>query len=188
MGANPAPDPGDRRIDYATGLPGLPAALAVLARSAQQLVASQCIGIINFAALPDPALLRLTTEADRKLRAEITQRLAGALRPQDQLYSAGQWEWLVILADLPSSVPLMLAMMRLDTLFADPLPSLDGGFLTLRVACGGAMCPDDGADPRHLVQSSRIACLTLLGLRNAIGNSLVKSATSNSRLPDTVPP
>ena len=54
----------------------------------------------------------------------------------------------------------MLAMLRLDALFADSFTTFDGSFLTLRVACGGALYPDNGTEPRHLVQSSRIACLT----------------------------
>lgn len=175
-----APRPGDRRIDPATGLPGLAVALADVARLTQQLDAAHCVGIVNFAVLPDPALFRLAPEADHSLRTEITRRLAGALRPQDQLYSAGHWEWLLVLADLPSSVPVMLAMMRLDALFADPLPAKDGGFLTLRVACGGALCPDDGDNPRHLVQSSRIACLTAdrTGSRYAAYDSAMEQTDS----------
>jgi EAL domain-containing protein (putative c-di-GMP-specific phosphodiesterase class I) len=153
------PRPDDRRVDPATRLPGLAVALADIARLTQQLDPEHCVGIINLAVLPDPALFRLAPEADRSLRAEVTRRLADALRPQDRLYAAGHWEWLLVLAALPSSVPLMLAMMRLDALFADSLPTSDGSFLMLRVACGGALCPDDGTDPRHLVQSSRIACL-----------------------------
>jgi diguanylate cyclase len=154
------PRPDDRRVDPATRLPGLAVALADIARLTQQLDPEHCVGIINLAVLPDPALFRLAPEADRSLRAEVTRRLAGALRPQDRLYVAGHWEWLLVLTDLPNSVPLMLAMMRLDALFADSLPTLDGSFLTLRVACGGALCPDNGTEPRHLIQSSRIACLT----------------------------
>lgn len=156
----PATRADDRRVDPATGRPRLAVALTDIARLTQELAAEQCIGIIDLAVLADPALYRLAPEAERSLRAEITRRLAGALRPQDRLYAAGHWEWLLVLAGLPNSVPLMLAMMRLDALFADPLPVSDGSFLTLRVACGGALSPDDGVEPRHLVQSARIACLT----------------------------
>ncbi len=160
MDIDSAARPSDRRIDPATGLPGLAVAQTDIVHLTQQLNPEHCVGIINFAVLPDPCLFRLAPEADRSLRAEVTRRLAGALRPQDRLYAAGHWEWLLVLSDLPSSVPLMLAMMRIDALFADQLPGIDGSLLTLRVACGGALCPDDGVDPRHLVQSSRIACLT----------------------------
>lgn len=151
--------PSDRRLDAATGLPGLPAALADIARQGRQITPQQCVGIISLTILPDTVLLRLTPEAYRNLVMDITQLLAGALRPQDRLYSAGDWEWLLVLAELPSSVPLMLAMMRLDALFADPLATREGGSLMLRTACGGALSPDDGEDPRHLVQSARIASL-----------------------------
>lgn len=152
--------PDDRRVDPVTRLPDLAVALADIARQSQQLSAEHCLGIVNFTVLSDPALLRLTPEVDRHLRAEVTRRLAGALRPRDRLYSASHWEWLLVLAELPSSVPLMLAMLRLDALFADSFTTFDGSFLTLRVACGGALYPDNGTEPRHLVQSSRIACLT----------------------------
>ena len=149
----------ERRVDPVTSLPGFSVALADIAHSARALEASRCLGIIDFTVLPDAALFRLTHEADSHLRADITRRLAGALRPQDRLYSAGHWEWLIVLGDLPSSAPMMMAMVRLDTLFADPIPGFDGNFLSLRIVSGGALCPDDGDNPRHLVQSARIAAL-----------------------------
>lgn len=156
----PAARAGDRRFDPVTGLPRLGVALADIAHLTPHLDPLHCVGITALAVLQDPALLRLTPEAERRLRGEITRRLLAALRPQDRLYAAGHWEWLLVLAGLPDNVPLMQAMMRLDALFADPLPVSDGSFLTLRVACGGALCPENGVDPRHLVQSARIACLT----------------------------
>lgn len=149
----------EQRIDLATGLPRLPAALADIGRQLQTLVPDRCIGIVAFTVLPEPALLRLAPEADHSLRMEITRRLAGVLRPQDSLYSAEHWQWLIVLADLPSSAPLMLAMMKFSTLFDEPLATSDDSLLLLRTACGGALCPDDGREARHLVQSSRIACL-----------------------------
>ena len=149
-----------RVVDHVTGLPRLPAALADIARQAQQLAPRRCIGIISFAILPDPALFRLAPEADRGLRVEITRQLANALRPQDRLYAADHWEWLIILPDLPSGAPLLLGMMKFEALFAHPLPFGVDSFMVLRVVCGGALLPDDGEDPRHLVQSSRIACLS----------------------------
>ncbi len=150
---------GERRIDPATNLSGLAVALADIALSTQHLASARCLGVIDFTVLPDPALFRLTPAATSQLRAEVTRRLSKALRPQDRLYSADSWEWLIVLADLPNSVPLMMAMVRLDTLFADSLPGYDGNYLLLRVACGGALHPDDGREPRHLVQSARIAAL-----------------------------
>jgi EAL domain-containing protein (putative c-di-GMP-specific phosphodiesterase class I) len=104
-------------------------------------------------------LLRLAPEASRDLRLTITRRIESALRPQDRLYTSDHWEWLIVLAHLPNSAPLMLALIRLDALFAEPVRVLDDSMLLLRVACGGALCPDDGAEARHLVQSARIACL-----------------------------
>lgn len=158
----------DQRIDQATALPRLPGALVDIARQMQRLAPERCIGIVAFTVLLDPPLLRLAPEADHKLRMEITRRLAGVLRPQDHLYSADHWEWLIVIADLPSSAPLMLAMMKLSTLFDEPLTASDSR-LMLRTACGGALCPDDGTDPRHLVQSSRIACLA--AVQQGIGHA-----------------
>lgn len=174
MSAQSAAGPEDSRIDPATGLPRLPAALAEIVRQMQQIAPEHCIGILDFAVLPEPALLRLVPEADHRLRAEITARLAGALRPQDSLYALDHWEWLVVIADLPSSAPLLLAMMKLAALFDNPLQTSDESLLLLRVACGGALYPDNGEDARHLVQSSRIACLA--AARSEVGHALYDSA------------
>lgn len=149
-----------RVVDHVTGLPRLPAARVDIAQQAKQLAPRRCIGIISFAILPDPTLFRLAPEADRSLRVEITRQLANALRPQDKLYAADHWEWLIILPDLPSGAPLLLGMMKFEALFAHPLPFGVDSFMVLRVVCGGALLPDDGEDPRHLIQSSRIACLS----------------------------
>lgn len=149
----------ERRVDPVTSLPRLAAALADIARSAHALKDSRCLGVVDFNVLRDAALFRLTHEADTRLRADITRRLMGALRPQDRLYSAGRWEWLIVLEDMPSGAPMTMAMVRLDALFADPLLLFDGNYLSLKISCGGALCPDDGDNPRHLVQSARIAAL-----------------------------
>lgn len=149
-----------RRIDLGTGLPSLPVAWEDITHLAQQLDAAHCLGIIALSVLPDPVLLRLAPEVSRDLRLTITRRIESALRPQDRLYSTDHWEWLIVLPELPSSAPLMLALIKLDALFAEPVHALDDSMLLLRVACGGALCPDDGADARHLVQSARIACLS----------------------------
>jgi len=174
----------DRRLDRSTGLPGLSAALADLTNLARALAPEQHVGIVDFAVLPDPVLFRLAPEGDRGLRMEITRRLTGALRPQDRLYLISHWEWLLVLPDLPSSAPLMLAMMRLDGLFADPLPLIDGRLRTLRIACGGALYPDDGAEPHHLVQSSRIACLTAdrTGVRHAAYDPVMEESDAALQL------
>ena len=152
--------PDDHRVDFGTGLPSLPVAWEEIARLTQHLAADQCLGIVDFVVQPDPVLLRLSPESNRNLRQEITRRLAGVIRLRDSLFSAEHWEWLIVLDALPSSAPLMLAMMKLDALFAEPIPALDGSLLLLQVTCGGALCPEDGTEARHLVQSARIACLS----------------------------
>lgn len=152
--------PDDHRVDFGTGLPSLPVAWEEIARLTQHLAADQCLGIIDLVVQLDPVLLRLSPESNRNLRQEITRRLAGVVRLRDSLFSAEHWEWLIVLDALPSSAPLMLAMMKLDALFAEPIPALDGSLLLLQVTCGGALCPEDGTEARHLVQSARIACLS----------------------------
>jgi EAL domain-containing protein (putative c-di-GMP-specific phosphodiesterase class I) len=149
-----------RRIDLGTGLPNLAVAWEDIARLSQSFDTAHCLGVIDVAILPDPVLLRLSPEASRDLRLEITRRLEAALRPQDRLYALEHWEWLVVLPELPSSAPLMLALIKFDALFAEPVRARDESMLLLRVACGGALCPDDGTEARHLVQSARIACLS----------------------------
>lgn len=149
-----------RRIDLGTGLPSLPVAWEDITRLAQRLAATHCLGIVALQVLPDPVLLRMAPEVGRDLRQTVTRRIESALRPQDRLYATDHWEWLIVLDDLPSSAPLLLALIRFDALFAEPVRTRDESMLLLRVACGGALCPDDGTDARHLVQSARIACLS----------------------------
>jgi len=150
--------PDDPHIDHGTGLPNLTVALEDLARLIFHSAATPSVGLVVLAVQPEPDLLRLLPEETRQLREEITHRLMAMLRPADRLYSTEHWEWLLVLPALPSSAPLLLAMMKLDALFAEPAHLIDGDIL-LHVACGGALSPDDGTDARHLVQSARIACL-----------------------------
>ena len=129
-----APHLEKRRIDLGTGLPSLPVAWEDITRLAQQLDAAHCLGIIDLAVLSDPVLLRLAPEVSRDLRVAIMRRIESALRPQDRLYALDHWEWLIVLADLPSSAPLMLALIKLDAMFAEPIHALDDSMLLLRVA------------------------------------------------------
>jgi len=159
--ATPADIPDELVFDPVTGLPRLSVALGDLARGILDAKEKQrCVGIVAFAVLPDAELLRLDAVADRALRQDVAQRLIAALRPQDRLYAAEHWEWLIVLTDLPSRAPLLFAMMKFVKLFASPIATRDGSLLSLGVACGAAVTPDDGDDPRHLVQSSRIARLS----------------------------
>lgn len=145
------PDPG-------TGLPRLRQALAHLARL-HQGPANECHGLVLLQLLPNPALLRLTLEAETPLRQEISRRLGAALRPQDRLYSLGTWEWLALLPRLPSPAPVSLAMLKLRRALLQP-PLESGGIeLGAEIACGAAFSPDQGHDPQHLIQSARIAAL-----------------------------
>lgn len=150
----------EQHIDPVTGLPRYAVALGDLTRGMLAAQEKQrCLGVVDFVVLPDAELLRLAPVADRALRQEITRRLAAALRPQDRLYAAEHWEWVAVLADLPSRAPLLFAMIKLIKLFSAPFVASDGSLLSLQVACGSAGFPDDGDDSRHLVQSARIARL-----------------------------
>ena len=144
--------------DHITGLPRYASALVEIPHLARQQAPERSLGAVVCSVAPDPGLYRLTPEAAQRLRADITERLRGFLLPKDRLYSLSHWEWLAVLPELPSSAPLLLAMMKLQAGFADPLPTLDGR-LALRLVCGGALWPDDGEDALHLVQSARIARL-----------------------------
>lgn len=155
-----AADLDEQLIEPVSGLPRFAVALSEIAHGVQTAREVQrCLGIVDFVVLPDAELLRLAPEADRALRREISRLLAAALRPQDRIYAAEHWEWLIVLSDLPSRAPLLFAMIKLLKLFAAPLGVGDGCLLSLQAACGSAGYPDDGDDARHLVQSARIARL-----------------------------
>lgn len=158
--AGPAAPLDEQHIDPVTGLPRFAVALNEIARGMSRAKETQrCLGVVDFVVLPDAELLRLAPGPDRALRRQIAQLLAAALRPQDRVYAAEHWEWLIVLDDLPSRAPLLFAMIKLIKLFAAPIAAADGSLLSLQVACGSAGFPDDGEDPRHLAQSARIARL-----------------------------
>lgn len=146
-------------IDFSTGLPKLPQALAFISQSIRQHTKAQSIGIVSLFVPPTPPLYRITAEAARQLRAELTERLVKALREQDRLYSLSNWEWLIVLPSLVSAAPLTLAMMKVRGVLGDPFETLDGDSLELETYCGGSLWPDDGDDAFYLVQSARIARL-----------------------------
>ncbi|MDR3352467.1 MAG: bifunctional diguanylate cyclase/phosphodiesterase [Zoogloeaceae bacterium] len=147
-------------FDPGTGLPRLRHAIADFARWRQEENdPEKCHGLVVLDIKPSAALLRLSTEAGELLRQEVSWRLADVLRPNDRLYVLGQWEWLVLLFSLPSPASVSLAMLRLNHTLQPPLQELGSEGFLLQPVCGGAVCPDHGGDPQHLVQSARIAAL-----------------------------
>ena len=154
--------PAFRRSDHSdptTGLSRLTVAVADIPTLMREQEGSGLLGIIAFAVPAAPALYRLTPEAARQLRIDVSQRLAGLLRPQDRLYTISHWEWLVVLPRVVSVAAVTLAMMKLRAGFGELPPTTDGTTLLCPVSCGAALYPDDGSDALHLIQSARIACL-----------------------------
>ena len=147
------------RLDQATGLPGMPDLLSDLSRLIHENQAERTLGVIALAIVPDPQIFRLSADAIRRLRVEVSRRIRPLLRPQDLLYAINQREWLILLPNLISSAALMLAMIRLrDGLVAQP-SSIDHINHLPRLALGSAQWPADGSDPLFLMQSARIARL-----------------------------
>ena len=129
--------------------------IAALARGAEE----ELLGVIAFAVIVEPMLIRLCPESTQRLNLEIVHRLSSRLRATDILYSMGSWEWLTVLPEMRSTAVLTLAMLRLRRAFEEQPLSVDGVEFSLRTVCGAAFYPDDGDDALHLIQSARIACL-----------------------------
>lgn len=153
-------DAGASEIERMSPLPRLRQALADLARLEREADASRCLGLIVFGLAREAALLRLAPEAVARLSMQITERLRAALRPVDRIYKLGEWEWLVVLPNLPSSAPVHLAMLKFRRVFYQPPLAIGGVEVGLNAVCGAALSPEHGDDPLHLVQSARIAALT----------------------------
>ncbi len=137
------------------GFPAALADIAALTRHRQDTL----FGVIALSVTLDATLIRLPPESTQRLRAEISRRLSNRLRATDVLYSAGSWEWLILLPEIRSTAVLTLAMVKLRAAFDEHSLTVDGVELSLRAACGAAVHPDNGEDALHLVQSARIACL-----------------------------
>ncbi|TAH50172.1 MAG: GGDEF domain-containing protein [Betaproteobacteria bacterium] len=146
-------------VDIPGTLPRLRHALADLARIAGDAESSRCQGLVVFGLVREAALLRLAPEAMARLGMQISERLRAALRPADRLYALGEWEWLILLTNLPSSAPVHLAMMKFRRVFYQPPLAIGGVEVGLNAVCGAALSPEHGEDPLHLVQSARIAAL-----------------------------
>ncbi|MBS0512333.1 MAG: EAL domain-containing protein [Proteobacteria bacterium] len=154
MFSSPAGD-----VDLPGSLPRLRQALADITRLAGDADASSCQGLVVFSVVREPALLRLAPEAVARLSMHIADRLRAALRPADRLYVLGEWEWLLVLPNLPSSAPVHLAMLKFRRVFYQPPLAIGGVEMGLNAVCGSALSPEHGKDPLHLVQSARIAAL-----------------------------
>lgn len=146
-------------IDQTTGLRLMASALADLPKMIRENQAERQLGIISLAIVPDPQLLRQSSDAIHKLRILASREILAAVRPQDQVYTVSQEEWLIIQPNLISSAAPMLAMIRLrDNLMA--ISGKPGNISHLpRLALGSAIWPDNGDDALFLVQSARIARL-----------------------------
>ena len=146
-------------LDPGTGLPRLRQALLDLSQLHLGEEPAACHGLVVFSLQANATLLRLAPEASEPLRWEISRRLGTALRAQDRLYALGSWEWLALLSGLPSPASVLLAMLKLRRAFQHPPLEVAGGELGSQSLCGGAIAPDHGRDPLHLIQSARIAAL-----------------------------
>lgn len=146
-------------IDQTTGLPLLASALADLPKMIRENATERQLGIISLAIVPDPQLLRQSTDAIHKLRILASREIQTAVRPQDRVYTVSHEEWLIIQPNLISSAAPTLAMIRLrDSLMA--ISGHTGSISHLpRLALGAAIWPDHGDDALFLVQSARIARL-----------------------------
>jgi len=159
MASRPFTNRRNDRIDPTTGLQLLACALTDLPKMIRENQADRWLGIISLAIVPDPQLLRHSTDAIHKLRILATREIQVAIRPQDRVYSVSPEEWLIVQPNLISSAASTLAMLRLrESLTARAGHS--GGISHLpRLALGAAICPDNGDDALYLVQSARIARL-----------------------------
>ena len=63
--------------------------------------------------VPDPQLLRQSSDAINRLRILATQEIQASLRQQDRVYSVSLKEWLIVQPNLISSAAITLAMIRL---------------------------------------------------------------------------
>ncbi len=161
------PPPSPNEFEPFTGLPRWSRALVDIAQLARKQTDGRPLGIVSVFIPPTPTIYRLNPETAHQLRKAVSDRLQAVLRPQDRLFSLTHWEWLVLMPDLMSPASLTLAMLRLRGCLVDAFATLDGDALALTGYCGAALCPDDGSDPQHLVQSARIA--RLYGKRNDSG-------------------
>jgi EAL domain-containing protein (putative c-di-GMP-specific phosphodiesterase class I) len=128
-------------------------------RVGADLKADAVTGLIAVRCLLQPPMLRLTHEASVGLRGDIPRRLREGLRPADRVLAVGHWEWLVVMPDLRSSTPVVLAMLKIQRVIDEARFRLPVTHDLLAFALGASIHPDLGDDPQHLIQSARIAAL-----------------------------
>ncbi|CAM5499909.1 EAL domain-containing protein [Thauera mechernichensis] len=155
--------------------PGFLAALSELSAWLLGHKSSDCgVGVIAFAVIPDPLILRLPLEHVRKFERALERRLLNSLRAQDLLFALDGSEWLILLPTLSSPAVLTLAMLKLDQAFGREPVQVDGLDLQVQVVSGAAMSPTHGQDAFHLLQSARIA--RVLAQRDGLANQVYDPA------------
>lgn len=149
----------NERLDQPTGPARLATALAELTRLMRENQPDRLLGVIALAFVPDARLFRHSAETVHKLRLEASHQIRLLLRPQDQIYSISQREWLIILPNLLSNTAIKLAMHRLLDGLSKLSFEITGINPIPRLVIGSAKWPEDGSDSLFLVQSARIARL-----------------------------
>jgi EAL domain-containing protein (putative c-di-GMP-specific phosphodiesterase class I)/GGDEF domain-containing protein len=117
------------------------------------------VAVLSVRVRPDPAMLRLGTDARRQLVADLGQLLRRQLRPKDRVHRVGLHEWLVLLPSLSSPAALILAMIRLVHASRQLPPAFSQWVPRLDLRCGGAIFQGAPEGPDDLLQSARIASL-----------------------------
>lgn len=103
-----------------------------------------------------PVLLRMSASLSRALLRQISARLRRTLRPQDALFSAGEWEWLALMPGLEAEADLQVAGTRLLHIFDLPF-DVFGREYRLSAHAAGSLFPGGGRDAETLLRSARIA-------------------------------
>ena len=135
----------------------LPGELIALRNVRERLLAGELFGLLSISASNREAFTSLPAADLQQIPYLLAEHIAACLRPEDQIFSGRDNEWLVLLNALQTPAQVMLAATQISRSFEPPLLLLSGRRVPMHTAIGCVALPEHAEDAENALKAARLA-------------------------------
>ena len=135
----------------------LPGELIALRNVRERLLAGELFGLLSISASNREAFTSLPAADLQQIPYLLAEHIAACLRPEDQIFSGRDNEWLVLLNGLQTPAQVMLAATQISRSFEPPLLLLSGRRVPMHTAIGCVALPEHAEDAENALKAARLA-------------------------------
>jgi EAL domain-containing protein (putative c-di-GMP-specific phosphodiesterase class I) len=131
--------------------------LAALRQVRERLAGGELCGLLSVSAVNREAFTSLPAADLQQIPHLLAEHIAAHLRPEDQLFTGRDNEWLVLLGKLQTPAQVLLAATQISRTFETPLPLLSGRRVSIHATLGCAALPEHAGDAENALKAARLA-------------------------------